>query len=130
MLLAHSECKDVLNFSSGYSGEMQVWKIFVLLTLLLVTVSVRAAVNINSASAQQLQSLPHIGVAKAQAIVEYRNAHGPFASTADIMKVKGIGKATYEMLRYEISVSGSSAQSAVSSSASGQYRARPATAGK
>lgn len=130
MLLAHSECKDVFNSSSGYAGEMQMRKMFVLLTLLLAMVSVRAAVNINSASAQQLQSLPHIGAVKAQAIVEYRNAHGPFASTADIMKVKGIGKATYEKLRYEISVSGSSAQPAEFSSASVQRRARPATAGK
>lgn len=130
MLLAHSECKDVFNSSSGYAGEMQMRKMFVLLTLLLAMVSVRAAVNINSASAQQLQSLPHIGVVKAQAIVEYRNAHGPFASTADIMKVKGIGKATYEKLQYEISVSGSSASPAVSRSASGQRRARPATAVK
>lgn len=105
-------------------------KMIVLLTLLLAMVSARAAVNINSATAQQLQSLPHIGAVKAQSIVEYRNEHGPFVSTADIMKVKGIGKATYEKLRYEISVSGSSAQPAEFSSASGQRRARPATAGK
>ncbi|MDP4097028.1 helix-hairpin-helix domain-containing protein [Paenibacillus sp. P96] len=48
-------------------------------------------VNINSASAAELMELPGIGEKKAQAIVEYRNAHGPFKQPEDLEQVKGIG---------------------------------------
>lgn len=53
-----------------------------------------AGININAASAAQLQSLPGIGAAKAQAIVDDRNANGPFASCQDLTRVSGIGQAT------------------------------------
>jgi competence protein ComEA len=49
-------------------------------------------VDINSADAKTLaESLDGIGLVKAEAIVAYRNAHGPFASLEDLAKVKGIG---------------------------------------
>ena len=53
-----------------------------------------AAVNINSASAQQLLALSGIGPAKAAAIVSYREAHGTFQAIDDLVKVKGIGPKT------------------------------------
>ncbi|KES10379.1 hypothetical protein SASC598O11_011310 [Snodgrassella alvi SCGC AB-598-O11] len=97
-----------------------------ILVLLFAMASVCAAVNINTASSQQLQSLPHIGAVKAQAIIDYRNAHGPFRSTKDIMRVKGIGKATYEKLQNDISVSGVTVSSNIPDA---KYRrAVPATA--
>lgn len=97
-----------------------------ILVLLFAMASVWAAVNINTASSQQLQSLPHIGAVKAQAIIDYRNAHGPFRSTKDIMRVKGIGKATYEKLQNDISVSGVTVNSNIPDA---KYRqAVPATA--
>lgn len=97
-----------------------------ILVLLFAMASVWAAVNINTASSQQLQSLPHIGAVKAQAIIDYRNAHGPFRSTKDIMRVKGIGKATYEKLQNDISVSGVTISSNIPDA---KYRrAVPATA--
>ena len=101
-------------------------KICMILVLLFAMASVWAAVNINTASSQQLQSLPHIGAVKAQAIIDYRNAHGPFRSTKDIMRVKGIGKATYEKLQNDISVSGVTVSSNIPDA---KYRrAVPATA--
>ncbi|OOX79843.1 ComEA family DNA-binding protein [Snodgrassella alvi] len=100
-------------------------KICMILVLLFAMASVWAAVNINTASSQQLQSLPNIGAVKAQAIIDYRNAHGPFHSTEDIMRVKGIGKATYEKLQNDISVSGVTINS---NPASKYRRAVPATA--
>lgn len=47
-------------------------------------------ININQATAAQLDQLPGIGPATAQAIVDYRNRSGPFARTEDLMKIPGI----------------------------------------
>ena len=48
-------------------------------------------VDINSASSVQLRTLKGIGEKKAQAIIDYRTAHGPFKTVADLSQVKGIG---------------------------------------
>lgn len=63
-----------------------------------------AAVDINSADAKTLQSLNGIGAAKAAAIVKYRSANGPFKSVADLEKVDGIGAATVEKNRANLSI--------------------------
>ena len=55
--------------------------------------------NINTASAEELQTLPNIGVQMAQRIVNYREQYGEFASVEDLQKVKGIGAKTLEKLR-------------------------------
>jgi competence protein ComEA len=59
-------------------------------------------VNINTADAMTLQTLPGIGPKLAQRILDYRAAHGPFARTQDIMEVSGIGQATFEELDDQI----------------------------
>lgn len=56
-------------------------------------------VNINSASATELQNLPRIGPAMAARIILYRETNGPFQKKEDLMKVKGIGKKTFEKLK-------------------------------
>jgi competence protein ComEA len=61
-------------------------------------------VDINTASAAELATLPGIGDSKAQAIVEYRAAD-PFRSVDDLKKVKGIGDKTLESLRPNLMVS-------------------------
>ncbi|MBJ9985506.1 ComEA family DNA-binding protein [Acinetobacter sp. S40] len=48
-------------------------------------------ININTATAQQLQQLNGIGVKKAQAIVDYRNQNGQFKTVEDLLNIKGIG---------------------------------------
>ena len=53
-------------------------------------------VDLNSASLDRLTTLPGIGPAKAQNIVDYRERNGPFGSVAEIMEVSGIGPAIYE----------------------------------
>ena len=55
--------------------------------------------NINTASAEELQTLPNIGVQMAQRIVDYRTQHGKFASVDALQNVKGIGAKTLEKLR-------------------------------
>lgn len=48
-------------------------------------------IDVNTAPVSKLIELPGIGEKKAQAIVDYRNTHGPFAKVSDLTKVKGIG---------------------------------------
>ena len=61
-------------------------------------------ININTASASDLEKLPGIGPALAQRIVEYRDSHGPFASVDALTDVPGIGKAKLEGLREQATV--------------------------
>ncbi len=58
-----------------------------------------AKININSASIQRLELLPSVGPAIAQRIIDYRAEHGAFTAPKDIMKVKGIGQATFDKLK-------------------------------
>ena len=61
-------------------------------------------VNLNSANAQELTSLRGIGDKTAQAIVAYRESHGPFKSVDELVEVKGIGEKLVTSLREQVSV--------------------------
>ncbi len=61
-------------------------------------------VDINSASLQELDSLPGIGPTTAQNIIDYREQHGPFNHIEDIMNVPGIGPATFDRISSLITV--------------------------
>jgi competence protein ComEA len=63
-----------------------------------------AAVNLNTATKDELVALPGIGPAKAQAIVDYRNQHGPFRSIDELRKVKGIGEKLFISIKPELSI--------------------------
>ena len=58
-----------------------------------------ARVNINTADAATLESLPGIGPSLAQRIIEYRQTHGPFERIEDVMDVSGIGTAIFDGIR-------------------------------
>lgn len=61
-------------------------------------------VNLNTASAAELETLPGIGPAFAQRIIDYRLEHGAFATVEQLTEVKGIGPATLDKLRHLITV--------------------------
>lgn len=65
----------------------------------------KGTININTASAAELEFLPGIGPSKVQAIVAYREKR-PFKKVEDIMRVKGIGRKTFTTLRPYLAVSG------------------------
>lgn len=61
-------------------------------------------VNINTATASELDTLPGIGPAYAKAIIDYRSQFGPYIRIEDIEKVKGIGPKTFEKLKSRITI--------------------------
>ena len=61
-------------------------------------------VNLNTADAAALESLPGIGPALAQRIIDYRMANGPFQTTAEIQDVRGIGAGIYAKIKDSITV--------------------------
>lgn len=61
-------------------------------------------VNINTATSEELTTLPGVGEATARAIIEEREANGPFASPEDVMRVSGIGEKKLARMRGQICV--------------------------
>lgn len=68
------------------------------------TAKANGKININTANRDQLMSLPRIGPALADRIIDYREKQGPFKSIKDITKVKGIGEATLAKFKDQITV--------------------------
>jgi competence protein ComEA len=63
-----------------------------------------AQVNLNSATASDLEKLPGIGPAMAQRIIEYRQKNGAFKKPEDLMNVKGIGERSFVRLKPLITI--------------------------
>lgn len=84
--------------------------VIVALVMLLAGTQALAAdgkVNINTASAEELQTLSGIGEVKAERIVAYRENNGPFERVEDLLNVTGIGQATLEAIRDSVTVGSS-----------------------
>ena len=65
---------------------------------------VLSPLNINSATAAELDALPGVGPAKAAAILQYREQHGPFTAVDDLARVRGFGVAAVARLRERVAV--------------------------
>ena len=96
-------------------------RLLLALALALCPVIALATININTATKDELVALPGIGPAKAQAIVDYRKAHGPFKTVEELKDVKGIGARRFEKLKPDLAVSGPS-----TSKAAAKPEAKPA----
>ena len=75
-----------------------------------VTPAAPAPVNINTASPEELETLPGIGPALAERIIAYREEHGLFRSIDDLTKVSGIGESVLADLRDFVSVGSNSGE--------------------
>ena len=73
-----------------------------------------AAVNINTATVDELDAVKGIGPGKAKAIVEYRSKNGPFKSVDELKGVKGFGEKSVAKLRGELTASDASPAAAKS----------------
>jgi competence protein ComEA len=87
---------------------------FLLLALALCPFAAMALepVNVNTADAAALQQINGIGPSKANAIIEYRKANGPFATVDDLVKVPGIGEKSLVQLKPQVTVGTATAATA------------------
>src|SRR5690606_13611659 len=63
-----------------------------------------STVNLNTANSEALQTLPRVGPALAERIIDWREANGGFSSVDQLLDVSGIGEKTFEGLRDQVSV--------------------------
>ena len=66
----------------------------------------RVLVNINTATAEELETVTGIGPVLAQAILDYRAEHGDFQTLDELLEVRGIGSAKLDAMRDEITTGG------------------------
>ena len=80
--------------------------ILAMVMLFALTGSAAAAVNINTATKDELTSLKGIGEKRAQEIIDYRKKNGDFKSVDELEKVPGIGPGIMKQIRAEVTVTG------------------------
>jgi competence protein ComEA len=96
----------ISNLTLPKGNLMRKFLTIVLVTLVAFTGAAYAAVNINTATQAELETLQGIGPAKAKAIIDHRKKNGSFKSADDLEKVNGIGPATLKRLRKDIAAGG------------------------
>ena len=68
------------------------------------TLAFSGAVNINTASLDELQAISGVGQKKAEAIIAYREENGRFQTAEDLMNVSGFGEKSFERIKTSITV--------------------------
>lgn len=108
---------------------MRTAGLLTLATLIFPIVAYAALVNINTADAALLDTLPGIGPSKAAAIIDYRTQHGPFARIEDIQNVSGIGPTTFANMQSFITVGDQTATSSPATDSASSTPSAPAATG-
>ena len=98
-------------------------RLLLALVVALATPLADAALNLNTATKDELVALSGIVPAKAQAILDYRTQHGGFKSVDELKDVKGIGARRFEKLKPELTVAPAPVKTAA-------REAKPAATGK
>ncbi len=88
-----------------------------LCTYLILTSAALAAVNLNTATKEELDGVNGIGPVKAQAILDHRKKNGPFKSVDDLQNVKGFGNKSVGKIRSELTVGSSKSKAKISKKA-------------
>lgn len=78
---------------------------FALLSVLLFAATAFAGLDLNTATKEQLDTLPGIGPVKAEAIIKYRAEKGPFTSVEQLKEVNGIGEKILQSIKSEVVIS-------------------------
>jgi competence protein ComEA len=82
---------------------MSLKKLLPVVAAIFPLLALAAPVDVNTADAETIsKSLKGIGMSKAEAIVEYREKHGPFKNADELSLVKGIGERTVDQIRQDI----------------------------
>ncbi len=63
-------------------------------------------ININTATAEELEELPRVGKATAARIIEWRDENGPFSRVEELLNIQGIGERTFERIKPHVTVGG------------------------
>lgn len=77
-------------------------------------------IDINAATAAELEELMGIGPVLAQAIVDYRAEHGPFASVEELLEVSGIGEAKLDRIRNDVTIGDDAVEAAAFDTETGE----------
>ena len=77
---------------------------------LILTSAALAAVNLNTATKEELDGVNGIGPVKAQAILDHRKKNGPFKSVNELQNVKGFGDKSVDKVRSELTVGSSKSE--------------------
>lgn len=92
------------NVATALRQSVSVIMLFFMLLVGAQALAADGKMNINTASAEELQNLTGIGEVKAQRIVTYRENNGPFERVEDLLNVEGIGPATLDAIRDFVTV--------------------------
>ena len=103
-------------------------RLFLVCALALLSQLACAAVNLNTATKEELVALPGIGPAKAQAILDYRAQHGGFKSVEELKDVKGIGAKRFERMKGELTITKAAARAQDAKGAAAKGDIKPADA--